>query len=408
MNPMNSTSKSTDSQTAIHPAWGAVFAMAMGVFSLVTAEFLPASLLTPMAIGLHMSEGLAGQAVTTTAAVALVTSLLISAATKGIDRKYVLLAFSLLLVVANLFVALANGFTAVLIGRVLLGVALGGFWTMAAATTMRLVPEDKVPRALSIIFSGVSVATIAAAPMGSYFGNLFGWRSVFFAASALGAVTFVAQLLTLPSLPAKGSAGLKTIIDVLRRPAVGIAMVATILVFTGHFIFFTYMRAALEQAAGVGVNTLSAILLGFGVANFFGTALAGRVLEHRLRSMLIAMPALMAVLAALLVLFGSSSVLDFVLVALWGMAFGGVPVAWSTWVTRAVPDEAESAGGLIVAAIQLAISLGAAFGGVMFDLNGANGIFSSSAVILLLAMLLIMYSVPAKAPAQGAKAQSFH
>ncbi len=408
MNPMNSTSKSTDSQTAIHPAWGAVFAMAMGVFSLVTAEFLPASLLTPMAIGLHMSEGLAGQAVTTTEAVALVTSLLISAATKGIDRKYVLLAFSLLLVVANLFVALANGFTAVLIGRVLLGVALGGFWTMAAATTMRLVPEDKVPRALSIIFSGVSVATIAAAPMGSYFGNLFGWRSVFFAASALGAVTFVAQLLTLPSLPAKGSAGLKTIIDVLRRPAVGIAMVATILVFTGHFIFFTYMRAALEQAAGVGVNTLSAILLGFGVANFFGTALAGRVLEHRLRLMLIAMPALMAVLAALLVLFGSSSVLDFVLVALWGMAFGGVPVAWSTWVTRAVPDEAESAGGLIVAAIQLAISLGAAFGGVMFDLNGANGIFSSSAVILLLAMLLIMYSVPAKAPAQGAKAQSFH
>lgn len=408
MNPMNSTSKSTDSQTAIHPAWGAVFAMAMGVFSLVTAEFLPASLLTPMAIGLHMSEGLAGQAVTTTAAVALVTSLLISAATKGIDRKYVLLAFSLLLVVANLFVALANGFTAVLIGRVLLGVALGGFWTMAAATTMRLVPEDKVPRALSIIFSGVSVATIAAAPMGSYFGNLFGWRSVFFAASALGAVTFVAQLLTLPSLPAKGSAGLKTIIDVLRRPSVGIAMVATILVFTGHFIFFTYMRAALEQVAGVGVNTLSAILLGFGVANFIGTALAGRVLEHRLRLMLIAMPALMAVLAALLALFGSSSVLDFVLVALWGMAFGGVPVAWSTWVTRAVPDEAESAGGLIVAAIQLAISLGAAFGGAMFDLNGANGIFSSSAVILLLAMLLIMYSVPSKAPAQGAKAQSFH
>jgi DHA1 family purine ribonucleoside efflux pump-like MFS transporter len=408
MNPMNSTSKSTDSQTAIHPAWGAVFAMAMGVFSLVTAEFLPASLLTPMAIGLHMSEGLAGQAVTTTAAVALVTSLLISAATKGIDRKYVLLAFSLLLVVANLFVALANGFTAVLIGRVLLGVALGGFWTMAAATTMRLVPEDKVPRALSIIFSGVSVATIAAAPMGSYFGNLFGWRSVFFAASALGAVTFVAQLLTLPSLPAKGSAGLKTIIDVLRRPAVGIAMVATILVFTGHFIFFTYMRAALEQAAGVGVNTLSAILLGFGIANFIGTALAGRVLEHRLRFMLIAMPALMAVLAALLALFGSSSVLDFVLVALWGMAFGGVPVAWSTWVTRAVPDEAESAGGLIVAAIQLAISLGAAFGGVMFDLNGASGIFSSSAVILLLAMLLILYSVPSKAPAQGAKAQSFH
>lgn len=382
--------------------------MAMGVFSLVTAEFLPASLLTPMANGLHISEGLAGQAVTTTAAVALVASLLISAATKGIDRKYVLLAFSLLLVAANLCVALATGFTGVLIGRVLLGIALGGFWTLAAATAMRLVPDEMVPRALSIIFSGLSVATIAAAPMGSYFGNLLGWRSVFFAASALGAVTFVAQLLTLPSLPARGSAGLKTIVDVLRRPSVGIAMVATILVFTGHFLFFTYMRASLEQVAGVGVNALSAILLGYGIANFVGTPLAGRILEHRLRFMLIAMPALMAVLGVLLVIFGSSSALDFGLVALWGMSFGGVPVAWSTWVTRAVPDEAESAGGLIVAAVQLAITLGAAFGGAVFDLHGANGIFSSSAAILLIAMLLIMYAVPAKAQVQGAKAQSFH
>jgi len=78
-----------------------------------------------------------------------------------------------------------------------------------------------------------------------------------------------------------------------------------------------------------------------------------------------------------------------VLVALWGMAFGAVPVAWSTWLTRVVPDEAESGGGLIVAAVQLAITVGAAAGGVVFDAGGAHGVFAASAVLLLGAALVV-------------------
>src|ERR1700754_2486488 len=121
------------------PAWGAVGAMALGVFGLVTAEFLPASLLTPMAADLGITEGLAGQAVTATAAVAMVTSLLISAATRRIDRRRVLLAFSVLLIISNLIVAFAPSLSWLLLGRVLLGAAIGGFWTMSAAVAMRLV-----------------------------------------------------------------------------------------------------------------------------------------------------------------------------------------------------------------------------------------------------------------------------
>jgi predicted MFS family arabinose efflux permease len=148
--------------------------------------------------------------------------------------------------------------------------------------------------------------------------------------------------------------------------------------------------------AGVGVNALSAILLGYGVANFLFTPVAGRALERGLRPMMIAMPALMVVLGAALALFGKLTALDAVLVALWGAAFGGVPVAWSTWVTRVVPDEAESAGGLIVAAIQLAISLGAAAGGVVFDTNGATGVFVAAAVVLVVAVTTIVAGVPVR------------
>ncbi|GHH49888.1 MFS transporter [[Pseudomonas] boreopolis] len=370
-------------------AWGAVFALALGVFGLVTAEFLPASLLTPMAASLGVTEGMAGQAVTTTAALALAASLVIAAATRGIDRRWVLLVFSVMLIGSNLLVAFAPGLSAVLLGRGLLGIALCGFWTMAAATAMRLVPERHVPRALSIVFSGVSVATIAAAPLGSYLGGAVGWRNVFLMTAAIGVLALAWQWRALPRMAPSGSASLGTLLEVMRRPQMARGMVAVLLVFVGHFAFFTYLRPFLEHVAGVGVNGLSVILLGFGVANFVGTSLAGALLQRNLRLTLLLMPLAMGLMGLAFVALGRAPLADGLLVALWGMAFGAVPVAWSTWITLTVPDEAESGGGLLVATIQLSIAVGAAAGGAVFDASGARGVFLAAAMVLLVAALTI-------------------
>jgi predicted MFS family arabinose efflux permease len=148
------------------PAWAAVGALALCVFSLVTAEFLPASLLTPIAADFKISEGAAGQTVSATAIFALFSSLFVTAVIRNLDRRTLMLGFTILLLISNLIAAFAFNFPMLLVGRVLLGAALGGFWTMSAALTMRLVPEASVPLALSIIFSGVSAATIFAAPLG--------------------------------------------------------------------------------------------------------------------------------------------------------------------------------------------------------------------------------------------------
>ncbi len=381
------------------PAWGAVFSLTLGVFGLVTAEFLPASLLTPMAADLHVTEAMAGQAVTATAMVALVASLLISAATRQIDRRHVLLAFSVLLLVSNLMVAFAPDLLSLLVGRVLLGVALGGFWAMSAAIAMRLVPEAMIPRALSMIFSGVSAATVFAAPVGSYLGDLLGWRAVFLMAGGLGLVALVAQFLTLPRMAPSGHTSLRTLGEVLARPGVGLGMLSIILVFTGHFALFTYVRPFLETVTGVGVSGVSGILLGFGVANFAGTYLGGALLERSMRLTLAVMPLTMGLLGLGLAALGGSPVVASVLIALWGVAFGAVPVAWSTWITRTVPDEAESAGGLFVAGVQLAIAAGAAGGGAIFGITGAGGVFSVSGVVLLLAALVVAGGVRTRAVA---------
>lgn len=382
------------------PAWRAVYALALGVFGLIVAEFLPASLLPPMAASLNVSEGMAGQAVTATALIALVTGLLITPATKNIDRRWVLMFFSVLQILSSLMVAFAPSLNVLLLGRLLLGIAIGGFWSMSTATAMRPVPAARVPKALAIIFSAVSIATVVAAPLGSYLGGLIGWRNVFILCAAPSVVALFWQLWVLPSMRPQSVGSFATLFKVLARPGMLGGMFATILIFSGHFAFFTYLRPFLETVAQTSVEGVSLILLGFGVANFIGTSVAGYLLSRNLHLTLALVPFVMSFLALLMVLFGHMVLLDAALVALWGFAFGLVPVGWSTWLATTVPDEAESAGGLLVASIQLAISAGAAGGGLVFDLNGASGVFLGSGVLLLSAMVIVFARVRVNAVAK--------
>ena len=393
---MNASVAESGAIAPAKPAWRAVWALGLGVFGLITAEFLPASLLTPMAASLGVTEGVAGQTVTATALVALVTGLLITSATKSLDRRWVLMFFTLMQIVSSLLVAFAPSLQVLLLGRLLLGVAIGGFWAMSTATTMRLVPASDVPKALSIIFAGVSIATVVAAPLGSYLGSLIGWRNVFILCVVPGVLALLWQVWVLPSMRPENGGSLRTLLHVLRRPGMIGGLLATIFIFSGHFAFFTYLRPFLETVGRASVETISLILLGFGLANFIGTSIAGHLLARNLRLTLALVPFGMGVLALLMVAFGHLALLDGLLVTLWGFAFGLVPVGWSTWLATTVPDEAESAGGLMVASIQLAISAGAAGGGLVFDLNGASGVFTVSGVLLVAAMVMVFAGVRVK------------
>lgn len=172
------------------PNWSAVFSVAFCVACLIIVEFLPVSLLTPMAQDLGISEGVAGQSVTVTAFVAMFASLFITQTIQATDRRYVVILFAVLLTLSCLLVSFANSFSLLLIGRACLGLALGGFWAMSASLTMRLVPPRTVPKALSVIFGAVSIALVIAAPLGSFLGELIGWRNVFNAAAVMACCVF--------------------------------------------------------------------------------------------------------------------------------------------------------------------------------------------------------------------------
>ncbi|MCW1936388.1 MFS transporter [Pseudomonas sp. MDMC_285] len=146
-------------------AWWAVISLALGAFGLVTAEFLPISLLTPMAADLGVSNGAVGQAITATAVVAAFAGPLVVLFSGRLDRQKIVWGLMAMLVFSCILSAYASNITVLLIARGLLGFALGSFWAMMAALALRLVPPDKVPRAISIIMMGISLATIFAAPL---------------------------------------------------------------------------------------------------------------------------------------------------------------------------------------------------------------------------------------------------
>ena len=373
-------------------AWGAVLAMALSAFALIASEFLPVSLLTPLAADLGISEGQAGQAIAISGAFALITSLLMAPLAGRFERKRVLLALSLLMIVSGSVVAFAPNYALFMLGRALLGVAIGGFWSLSAATTMRLVPQAQVPRALAILNGGNALATVVAAPLGSLLGALVGWRGAFFCVVPLAAAAFLWKLVSLPPMPAPPAAGSNNVLRLLARPAVALGMAAVSLFFMGQFALFTYLRPFLEKVTGVDVSTLSLLLLAIGVAGVAGTGLIGRVLKGGLYRILIAIPVLMAAIALALIMFGHSLAATGVLLALWGLAATAAPVGWWTWLARTLPREAEAGGGLMVAVIQLAIMLGATVGGLLFDARGHAATFAASALLLALSALLAWFA----------------
>lgn len=382
------TAQTTNVPAGLAPRWGAVFALTLCVGTLIASEFMPVSLLTPIARDLQISEGSAGQAIAISGLFAVLTSLSISSLTRGIDRRKVLLWLTVVMMASGVIVALAPNPFVFMAGRALIGVVVGGFWSMSAATVMRLVPTADVPRALSVLNGGGALATTIAAPLGSFLGQYIGWRGAFFAVVPLAALTLGWLFMSLPPMPSQRSVGGGTVFRVLRRPQVPVGMTAVTLFFLGNFALYTYLRPFLETVTQVDVSTLSLILLLVGVAGLVGASVIGFILQTQLYGVLIVLPLGMAATALALTVLGSSLVPVGLLLVVWGLLSSAAPVGWWLWLSRVLPDDAEAGGGLMVAVIQLAIALGATAGGLLFDTSGYRSTFIISAVALCAAALL--------------------
>ncbi|MER6578856.1 MFS transporter [Nonomuraea sp. NPDC001023] len=364
-----------ETSTVARARWLAVLAVAVGTFTIVTSEMLPVGLLTSIAASLGVSDGTAGLMVSLPGLVAAVSAPVLALATRRLDRRVPLLGLMALLAVANLAAAFATSFPVMLGARVLTGISIGGFWAFAAGLGLRLVPERSVGRATSVILGGVSVASVLGVPAGTLIASAAGWRTSFAVMGGLALVLLGLLAVVLPPMPGEDASGGS------RAPLPGalrVVLAATVLIITGHFAAYTYVRPFLEQVADAGPGLVSVALLVYGAAGVVGNFVAGARAARDPKPVLIVLALLIAASTAALALVG----LPLVMLVVWGLGYGGVGVALQLWIMRSGGGELGTA--LFVGAFNVSIALGSFVGGRVVDGVSISSVMWLGAALALL------------------------
>ena len=373
-------------------AYGALITMMLTSFFLVTAEFLPSGMLTRIADGLDVTTGQAGQMVSITALAGLLAAPTVGILLPRLDRRSLLMWMSIAAAVSNALVAVAPSLVLVLLARFLLGVAISGFWAMSVTVAARIAGPERLGRAVMFNSAGVSLATVAGVPLGVMLSELIDWRGVFGIAAILSAALAVQLRFVLPSVPAAGSARLSTLVAALRRPGIGIGVIANIFVVSGHFLAYTYVRVALERVSEggvpIGADTIVVLLALFGLGGLIGNLVIGLVVDRRYRVLAVLTPVVISGLLLLVVAVSGSMWATGAAVFVWGLFFASWLLIANTWVGHRMPDQLEAGGSLIVVGFQAGIMIAAAVGGALIDLLGIAPVYAAGAALMLIGAVL--------------------
>ncbi|HEL4237315.1 TPA: MFS transporter [Stenotrophomonas maltophilia] len=371
-----------------HP-WWAVSAVGLATFSVVTTEMLPVGLLTPIADSLGASEGTAGLMISLPALLAALFAPLVVVVAGGIDRRRILCGLLGLLLVANIASALAPGIAWLLAARVLVGLCMGGIWAVAGGLAARLVPAQRIGLATSIIFGGVAAASVLGVPLGALIGDALGWRCAFAAMTLFSAAVLLLHVVVVPALPVATSVRPAQFVQLLGHRGLQRGLWLTVLLVSGHFIAFTYVRPLLTTVSGVDAKWIGALLFAYGLAGIAGNFIAGPMAARHPRGMLLAIALGLLLTPLLLLWVGSTPAGGIAVLLLWGLAYGGVSVGLMGWMMKAVPHALEIATALYVGVFNIGIAAGAWGGGRLLDGIGLHANLWAAAVLAASALLMV-------------------
>ncbi|WAC64795.1 MFS transporter [Pseudoxanthomonas sp. SL93] len=346
----------------------ALYALTAGAFGIGTTEFVIMGLLMQVATDLKVTIAAAGLLISGYALGVFAGAPLLTAATSRLPRKAVLVALMVVFTLGNLACALAPNYTVLMIARVLTSLAHGTFFGVGAVVATGLVSEDRKASAISIMFTGLTVATLLGVPAGAWLGLHYGWRATFWAVAAIGVIATVVIATLVPSdTRREAPVAFREELKAIARPQVLLGLLMTVLGFGGMFTVYTYIQPLLTQVTGFADAAVSPILLVFGVGMIIGNLLGGRFADRRLSG------ALLGTLAALAAVMGA---MTFALQSPWLMvAFVGLlgAAAFATvsplqlWVLQKADGAQSLASSLNIGAFNLGNALGAWLGGVVIS-----------------------------------------
>ncbi|MFI9366465.1 MFS transporter [Kitasatospora sp. NPDC053057] len=376
--------------------WSPVLAVALATFTVVSSEMMPVGLLTPMSHSLGVSDGTTGLSLTITGLIAAVLSPFTPVLVGLRDRRAVLIAFMLLLGLADAISALAPNFPVLALGRILLGAAMGVVWGLAASLGPRLVDGPRTALAMTLIFSGVSIASVLGVPLGTYLAALLDWRAAFWALALLGAVSAAVLAATLPALPVTERGRLDGLTGALRNRGVAAGTAITAFVVLGHFAGYTYVRPVLEADAGLSSGVIATCLLVYGLAGVAGNFTLGPLSGRRPKPA-VALALSGVTLAAALLPSAIGSVVTVLLVlVVWGASYGGVSISTQTWVRTADPSRIEASAAVWAGVFNASIALGSLAGGLVVDRAGNHAVLFTAAALTAAGLLLSVLTRPVR------------
>lgn len=393
---MNTQAKLTETDSNQHDSpksegnWYAVITLSITAFILVTSEFLPIGVLNAIAQDLNVTVGTAGLVITLPGVMGAFAAPLISVWVKGMDRRYLLIGLTAVMVVANFITAYASTFELVLFSRFILGIAIGGFWATAIALSGRVAPSHlPIAKATAIVMAGVTLATVLGVPIGTWLSELYGWRTAFLMTAIIGAIILVFEYIFLPKLYPTSAIQYRDLPALFADPKARKGLVIILLIGLAHFSTYSYLAPFFKNVAGFNGATISTLLLVYGAAGFFGNAFAGYSSNINVRYTLAAVGLCLAIVFLGFPIYATHLLGAYILTAIWGFAFGAFPTTANIWMFLHAPQAVEKGMPLFVGIFQVMIALGALIGGFMVDHFNTSILLYSVVALIAFALLAV-------------------
>ncbi|MEW5506475.1 MFS transporter [Pseudomonas antarctica] len=365
---------------------GALLALAMTGFICIVTETLPAGLLPLISEGLAISPSLAGQMVTAYALGSVLAVIPMTIATRGWRRRNVLLLTIVGFLLFNSITALSSHYGVTLVARFFAGVAAGLAWSLLAGYARRMVAPHQQGRALALAMVGTPIALSLGVPLGTWLGELVGWRTTFGLMSALTLMLIVWVLVKVPDYPPQAAHQRVSLAKVLTTPGVRPVLAVVISWMLAHNILYTYI-APFVAPAGLG-DRVDVVLLVFGSAALAGIWLTAKLVEPLLRRTVLVSLATFAAVSVVFGFVGNMPQVIYLGVAVWGLSFGGAATLLQTALADAAGDGADVALSLNVVAWNSAIAGSGVVGGVLLDTWGVASFPWAMALLVTLSFAI--------------------
>lgn len=370
-----------------------VASLGLGAFAYVTTEMLPIGLLPQIATSLNTGLPATGLLVTLYAFTVALSAAPLTALMSPVKRKTLLLGLLGTLIAMNVVASVAPSFAVLLAARFVNAFAQGVFWSIVGSAAVRLAGERSSGTALSVVFGGVSLATVLGVPAATFIGQHAGWRTAFAAVAATGVLVLlvVALLVRDPSTSRRLTrASLETL---LRRGAFRSLLLTTILVVLGQFVGYTFIVPYVQFVCGFDATGVAPLLLLFGVTGVAGNFIAGAIANRSASAASLAMNAIIAIALAALILGRESHALAIAAIGLWGFGAGGLAVGLQTRVYALAAETPELGSSFFASAFNIGIGGGALLGSAIVQLWGLTPIVPIGAGLAGLALLVQSLSV---------------